>query len=274
MPLLLKAIKLLGPFYSLWNLDPLRSAFPDICLNVDTLQAFALDACIAVYPLVLILLSYLLFELYDHNVWFIVFIWKPFYWLLRLFHDNWDIRTSVIDSFATFFLLSFVKVLTVSTDLMFFTSVHELLSNKSHYRLYYDANVQFFRGHHLPYALLSSTLLIFLIIIPTLILIFYPFQWFQRCLSYYQIRWHFLHAFVDSFQGCYKDGTEPGTCDLRWFSVYGLVLRFGMCFTYALTFSSMYYIYFLLVILSFVIFLINLQPVSYTHLTLPTIYSV
>ena len=64
MPLLLKAIKLLGPFYSLWNLDPLRSAFPDICLNVDTLQAFALDACIAVYPLVLILLSYLLFELY------------------------------------------------------------------------------------------------------------------------------------------------------------------------------------------------------------------
>ena len=187
MPLLLKAIKLLGPFYSLWNLDPLRSAFPDICLNVDTLQAFALDACIAVYPLVLILLSYLLFELYDHNVWFIVLIWKPFYWLLKLFHDNWDIRTSVIDSFSTFFLLSFVKVLTVSTDLMIFTSVHELHSNKSHYRLYYAANVEFLRGPHVPYALLSSALLIFLITIPTIILIFYPFQWFQRCLSYYHI---------------------------------------------------------------------------------------
>ena len=42
-----------------------------------------------------------------------------------------------------------------------------------------------------------------------------------------------------------------------------------MCFTYALTLSSMFYIYFLLVILSFVIFLINLQPykASVVHYT-------
>ena len=33
----------LGQFYSIWNLDFFRSIIPDICLNVTTLQALALD---------------------------------------------------------------------------------------------------------------------------------------------------------------------------------------------------------------------------------------
>ena len=85
--------------------------------------------------------------------------------------------------------------LCVLTDLMLFTSVHELQTNQSHYRLYYDASIEFFRGYHLPFAILSVTLATFFVIIPTLILILYPFRCFQKCLSYCQIRWHFLHAF-------------------------------------------------------------------------------
>ena len=112
------------------------SILPGICLNVSTLEAFALDACIAVYPMILICISYCLIELYDRNVLCIVYIWRPFRLIFRLFRENWDIRTSVIDSFATFFLLSYVKILSVSADLMTFTSVHELNSKGSHYRLY------------------------------------------------------------------------------------------------------------------------------------------
>ena len=74
-----QSVKLLEPLFSTWNLDPIRSLNPDIYLNVSTLGVFALDACIALYPLVLILASYILIELYDRNVWCIVFIWKPFY---------------------------------------------------------------------------------------------------------------------------------------------------------------------------------------------------
>ena len=73
-----------------------------------------------------------------------IVIWKPFRFVFHPFHDNWDIRTSVIESFATFFLLLYVKILCVSTDLMLFTSVHELQTNQSHYRLYYDASIEFF----------------------------------------------------------------------------------------------------------------------------------
>ena len=268
-PQALEAVKILEPFYSLWNLDPFRSILPDICLHVSTLEAFALEACVAVYPLILICLSYFLIELYDSNVKLVVFIWKPFRFIFRRFRENWDIRTSVIDSFSTFFLLSYVKILSVCTDLMLSTPVHELYSNKTHYRLYYDANVKFGDRSHIPFLVLSLILFLLLIVIPTLVLMIYPFHCYQKCLSYFSIQWHFLHAFVDSFQGCYKDGTDEGTYDLRWLSSYGLLLRFGVCIIFTLTLSSMYFVYIVVLIVAVVIVLINFQPyrTSVSHYT-------
>ena len=148
--------------------------------------------------------------------------------------------------------------------------MHELPDNETHYRIYYDASEEFFCESHIPYALLAATLAIVFIMIPTLILILYPYQCFQKCLSYCQIQWHFLHAFVDSFQGCYKDGTEPGTYDLRWFSAYGLVLRLGICILFTLTLNIMFFIYAPLLILIVLFFLINFQPhkSSVSHYTI------
>ena len=268
-PQVLKAVKILDLFYSLWNLDIFRSIFPDTCLHVSTLEAFALEACVAVYPLILICLSYFLIVLYDHNVRLVVFIWKPFLFIFRRFRENWDIRTSVIDSFSTFFLLSYAKILSVCADLMVSTPVHELHSNKTHFRLYYDANVKFGDRYHIPFLALSLCLFLLLIVIPTIVLMLYPFRWFQKCLSYFRIQWHFLHAFVDSFQGCYKDGTDEGTYDLRWLSSYGLLLRFGICIIFTLTLSSMYFIYVVILIVTVIILLINFQPykTSVSHYT-------
>ena len=255
-----QAVKLLEPLFSMWNLDPIRSLIPDIYLNVSTLGAFALDACIALYPLVLILASYILIELYDRNVWCIVFVWKPLHLFFRRFRDNWDIRTSVIDSFATFFLLSYVKILSTSIDLMLTTHVHKLHSNKPQYRLYYAGNIEFLHGDHIPFAALSLSMLTVFIVFPTLILMCFPFQCFQKCLSYYQIQLHCLRTFVDSFQGCYKDGTVPGTYDLRCLSSYGLVLRLGFAVLFALTLLSMYFVYVVILLTSMTIILINFQP--------------
>ena len=260
LPIVSTSVKLLEPLFSMWNLDLFRSLIPDICLNVTTLGVFALDACIALYPLVLILASYFLIELYDRNVWCIVFIWKPFHLFFRRFRDNWDIRTSVIDSFATFFLLSYVKILSTSIDLMLTTHVHKLHSNKTQYRLYYAGNIEFLHGDHIPYAALSLSMLTVFIVFPTLILMCFPFQCFQKCLSYYQIPLHYLRTFVDSFQGHYKDGTEPGTYDLRCLSSYGLVLRLGFGVLFALTLSSMYFVYVVILLTSMTVILINFQP--------------
>ena len=212
-------------FYSFWNLDILRSVMPDICLNVTTLQALALDYLLALYPFLLVILSYFIIELYDGKCVLIIAAWKPFHKMLSRLQTSWDIRTSVIDSFATFFLLSYIKVISVSTDILMPTQIYKLGSTESTFGVYYTPSVEYFGREHLPYAILALTLLALSVCIPTLTLILYPFQFFQKFLSLFPFNWHFLRAFVDSYQGCYKDGTEPGTIDCRWFSTVELLLR-------------------------------------------------
>ncbi len=61
-PLQFKIVKVLIAFYSFWNLDMLRSIIPDTCFNVSTVQALALEYLIALYPFLLIILSYVIIE--------------------------------------------------------------------------------------------------------------------------------------------------------------------------------------------------------------------
>ena len=212
-PQLLKATQAFIVLYSFWNLDLFRSVIPDICLNITTLQALALEYLVALYPFVLILFSYFTIEFYDRKFTFIVAVWKPFHKVLTMFRGSWDIRTSVIDSFTTFFLLSYIKVLSVTADLLVPTQIHQLGSNRFVFGLYYSPSIVYFGDDHLPYATLAVVILTLFVSIPTITLALYPFQFFQKFLSFFPLNWHFLHAFVDSFQGCYKDGTEPGTFD-------------------------------------------------------------
>ena len=190
-----------------------RSVIPDICLNVTTLQALALEYLVALYPFVLIMFSYFTIELYDRNLTLIVAAWKLFRKVLTIFRRSWDIRTSVIDSFATFFLLSYVKVLSVTTDLLVPTQIYQLGSNRSKFGLYYSPSVTYFGNDHLPYAIPATVIFTLFVSIPTVTLVLYPYRFFQTILLSSPFNWHFLRAFVDSFQGCYKDGTEPGTFD-------------------------------------------------------------
>ena len=233
---------------------------PDICLNVSTLQALALDYLVALYPFLLILISYFIIELHGRKCLCIEAVWKPFQKLLSLFHTSYDVRTSVIDSFATFFLLAHVKVTSVTIDLLTPTIVHQLGSNTSIFGVYYSSTVQYFGDEHLPYAILALAIFTFFVIIPIVVLFLYPFQFFQKFLSLFPFKWHFLHAFVDSFQGCYKDGTEPGTFDCRWFAGFTLSIRLIFFAIFGATKSCMFFVYATNLLVIFLIAIINLQP--------------
>ena len=258
-PDFLMVVKIAFPLYSFWNLDFLRTVIPDICMNVSTLEALAMDYAVAVYPLFLITLTYVLIELYDRDVGCLVYIWRPFHKVFGIFRRNWDIRTSVIDSFATFFLLSYVKVLSVSGDLLIYIHVYTL-DGRNSVRLFYDPTLHYFGERHLPYAILALVFLAIFVVLPTLILTLYPFQFFHKFLSLFPLRWHFLHAFVDSFQGCYKDGTEPGTVDCRWFAQLGLFVRLTFFVIYALTLTTMFFIYAILTCVLWLMLLVNINP--------------
>ena len=80
---------------------------------------------------------------------------------------------------------------------------------------------------------------------------------------------HFLHAFVDSFQGCYRDVTEPRTFDCRWFSVPMLLIQLLFFIIFGLTPSVMFFVYGLIVLLILLIAMINIQPLKKVNLRYP-----
>ena len=172
-----------------------------------------------------------------------------FWHIFNMFKRTWDIRTSIIDSFTAFLLLSYIKILNTSGDLLIFTPVYSLDGSLS-YRLYYNSSFEYFQGKHLIYAILAVAFLFIFTVLPVVMLILYPFKFFQQFLSLFPNNWHFLHAFVDSFQGSYKNGTESGTFDCRWFAQFSFIIRFVLLGVLALTLSSMYFKLYLLQLFS------------------------
>ena len=141
------------------------------------------------------------------------------------FRRKWNPKGSVINTFATFLLLSYSKLLTVSYELLDASTLYNITGKTfGPAVLYYDASIEYFSREHLPFALPAICVLLVFVVFPLLLLLLYPMRSFQRCLGYCtRIRWQFLHTFADAFQGCYKNGTN-GTRDYRYFA--GLYLLF------------------------------------------------
>ena len=175
----------LTSLYGVWNLDFCRLIYSAFALHssISTLQVLALDYAVAAYPLFLIVVTYVLVELHDHNFRIIVWLWKPFHYCFACYRRQWNIRTSLIDTFATFFLLSYVKFLSVSFDLLIPVYLYnvkgEAISDKY---LYYDGTIEYFGKQHLPYAILAIVILMLVNILPLLLLLLYPCQCFQKLL--------------------------------------------------------------------------------------------
>ena len=264
----LKFAKYIGSLYGIWNLDFFRTFDLDICLRTDTLQTLSLNIAVAIYPLLLMMLSYVLIDLYDRNFRLLVILWKPFLKFFSLFHRNWEIRTSVIDAYATFFFLSNVKFLSSSFDLLVPVKVYQLSSfNGLNYtwRLYYDATIPYFGETHLPYAILAIVTLFFFVLTPVVLLLLYPFRWFQKLLNIFPFRWYILHTFMDSFYGYYKNGMEPGTRDCRWFASLFYIVRILGFLVGVFTLNVVYYIIGSMVLVLFAILMFNIRPFKKSH---------
>ena len=233
--------KLLATLYGIWNLDYFRTLYPDICLRLTTLQALSLDYIIAFYPLVLITITYLAIKLHSRECRVLVWMWKPIRRCLLRVANTDDIKASMIDVFATFLILSYNKILSVNFDLLAFTSPIDSSGKAVGKFLYYDASYEYFGTDHLPYGILAIISFIFINLLPFLLLLFYPMRWFQKSLNCFRLSHLALHTFVDSFAGCYKDGTEPGTRDCRYFAALFLFMRIFLYIVYQLTLDASFY---------------------------------
>ena len=219
-------------FYDIWNLEFFNNLLPNSCLyeGFSTLNAIAIRYVSAFYPLVLIGLAYTCIELHGRiNCKPIVWLWKPFHKCKVKFSKIWNLQRSVIHAFSTFLLLSYTKVVDVSYSLLAPSQLYNASGEEVGPRVwYYDASVQLFQGEHVPYAILSLVILSTYIAIPPILLFLYPSKIFRKCIRLCKLNCNALHIFMDTFQGCYKDGTN-GTCtyDCRYFA--GLYFLVRIC---------------------------------------------
>ena len=217
----------------IWNLDFFRYLVPPFCVssNLGTMQALSLEYLHVIYPFSLILVTFICIELHAKNFTLIVLLWTPFHRVVTRLRRSLDPRASIINAFSTFLLLTSSKSIVItnssfaSTYLRFILPLPTRHTYKSY--LYEDPTIRLYSKQHLPYLLGSISLLIVFFAFPTLLLCLYPTRIFRKLLSHcLSLRWqHTVSAFIDTFQGHYKDGTN-GTRDYRAASSIHLLVIF------------------------------------------------
>ena len=225
--------KLFASFFGLWNLDVFRSFYPQMCLSphMSPLQANLIEYSTALFPLVILIAVYALVNVYHRRGYRSIFcVCRPVISCLARLRQTIDIKTSLIDAFATFIILSVIKVGYTSFIILQPVYVFTPYGNYTT-KAFTNPMITYFGWDHLPYALTALVFTFVLIVIPLLLLFLYPLRSFQTFLNNRQWQCTTLHIFADSFQGYYKDGTN-GTRDYRWFAGLHLILRFILVLFY------------------------------------------
>ena len=243
-----KTASTLSSIVGVWSLDFFRLAYDPFCLhpNMTTLQTLALEYAIAVYPLLLIMLTYILIRLHISGCRLIKWAWMPFSCFLRYFKKRWNIKTSLIDVFASFIFLSTSRIQITSFNFLIPTYVHTMPINDNATQptiklyLFGAPSVEYFGREHFPFAVLALIVLLALAVLPMVLLFVYPFRYFQKLLNRYNLNSHVLRTFMDVFQGSFKDGTE-GTRDYRSFSALLLLPGLIISLIFSQTLSSYFY---------------------------------
>ncbi len=233
-------VQMFGVLFGIWNLDFFRVLSLNICLNTSSLQELSLDYAIVCYPLVLIFATYILIKWYERNFRPVMWLWKPIEWCFARIQVQWDARASIVEVFATFLILSYVKVLSTSFDILVPTRVFTM-DGRSRLFLFYNASIEYFGEEHRPYAILAMLFTLLFNILPLLLLLLYPLRSFQRCLNCCRLRSITLMIFMDAFMGHFKDGTN-GSRDCRYFAGIYFLLQLFCHIAYAFTLSGYYYV--------------------------------
>ena len=253
-------MKFLYSLYGVWNLNFFTALIPPFCLPLQNAHiVISLTYIIALYPLFLLILIYVLVELHSRDFKIIVCLWKPFNLCYTRFRRQLDIRASLIDAFATFLLLSYVNFLFVSFDLFFPTQFMAKNGSTVGLASYFDAK---FTVSSNPGTILSIigivVILLVFVVLPAVLLILYPCRFCQKCLTKCRLDFQVLHFLMNSFNGCYKNGTD-GTKDCRSFASLYFITRIAVSVDYVLSTRS-YYTTVMVMCLSLAILITVVRP--------------
>ena len=202
-----------------WYLQTFMYVFEPLCFHkrMTSLQVVLLRYIYVIYPLLLILVSWICIELHSRNFRAVRCLWKPFHRCFAKIRRKWSISDSIVHAYATFFFLSFWGLCFTSASLTFSTPVWNMNGTITSTVLVLDPNIKSFSHRHLPYLVTAIVLLFFLGLCPTIFLCLYRSRIFTKCCLLRTRTQLVANTFVETFDNCYKDGANE-TYDLRFLS--------------------------------------------------------
>ena len=239
---------LLFQLLSVFNLDFIRyyhfhEKGINFCIsqNLTPLGALVFWYVIALYPLLLLMLLYIVLVLYNRGNRCIVFFVRPFHRVLARAWRMLDIHPSMIHTISSVYTLCFAKLVEIS-----FKILKPWRDEYGNVIFYYDYTQKYFLKWH-ALAGLFAILVLLVLAIPTVYLILHPFSWFQKFLNKLKIKKVMLFSLVEVFTGPYKNGTG-NTFDYRYFASGHFIMIFTVTMIYCFTFlgnSKVLHIYLL-----------------------------
>ena len=245
--------------HSIWNLDFFKSFYQPFCFDhrLNSLAVVSLDYLIALYPLCLIILTYAIVKIHDKSPT-LARVWKPLHKVFTRMRRSWNLRKSLVDCFATFLLLSYMKILNASFNILIPTKLRDMNGTviSSEY-LYYDGSLQVFHYRHAFYTAIAIFMSLIFNFLPLLLLLLYPCHCFQSLLNRCdRSRFQLMHTFMDSFQGCYR--LSPIDC--RYFAAINLMVRILNLVVFSITLTRFYFLFTCFIFICLAILMVLLQP--------------
>ena len=222
--------KVILTLYGVWNLDFLRYVIPPICVSsgLKRIHLIYFDYISAFYPQCLIILTWILIELHDRNCRLLVWLWRPFHKCFVHLRRGWSKKTGTINVFASFFLLSYNKLIYLGTMLLncrnMYTYDLDLGNKTASVITTSDFSVHCDRKESYKYFIPPFLIFCIFNVLPTIILTLYPTKVFRWCLSKSRLHRMPIVVFVEKYHGCYRDGFDGGR-DMRSFSGLYFFLR-------------------------------------------------
>ena len=203
--------------YQILSLDYVLPVIPPFCVSqrLSELQVQLLRFLPATFPILLVIVIFVLMELHARNCRVIHTLWKPFSIILDKAAITGVTNNSVIHAFASFIFLAGSYVFTTFTNLFQDVNIYREDGNRYKHSLLLDPTMELFGYHHIQFIMVSIVPLFIFTLLPSLLYVIYPtriYEYFSRSIS--ARKRLAITAFTEAVQSCFKDGLN-GTRDYR-----------------------------------------------------------
>ena len=192
----------------IWDLQFFKSVISPFCVSAKLtgIHIQMLNLVTAIYPVLLVIITWILMELHARNYRIIHILWKPFSILVNKLKITAVTSDAVVHAFATFILLSATTlsytVMTVYKHTPVYRSTDGTLYKQV---LYYDPTITVFSHKHVIYIVLAVVPFILLVLIPSLLLCVYPTRVYGCLSRFISARKRLaITAFAEAINNCFN----------------------------------------------------------------------